>query len=139
MENSKRKSQRTRSHDPTSSMRIRGSIQIGEDAEKISIDFKPRTNSERRKRKKTNVTTVNPHFLPKIHSQRTLIIPRETKSKCNKIKLINLNFQEKLRRNMDGEPEIMMTSGFGSVICNNLPPEKLFEKPMVMSPMESRM
>ncbi|CAI2383642.1 unnamed protein product [Moneuplotes crassus] len=139
LEHSRKKPHRTRSHDPTSCMRIRGSIQVEENTQKFSIDFKPRTNSERRKRIRTDANVIKPNFLPKIHSQRTLIIPKEKKLKCNKIKLMNLNFQEKLKRNQDGKPEIVMEPHFQSALFNILPPGTPFDSHMVLSPMMSKM
>lgn len=91
----KKKEHRTRSHDPTSVMRFRGSIQPLQSNEKISVNYKKRTNSERKKRDKSNATMANSNFLPQIHSHRNLVIAPEMRVKQNK-KLSRNNVQKKM-------------------------------------------
>lgn len=153
----KSKKQRTRSHDPTSSLRIRGSIQAAEDNNQISVDCELRNNSERRQRKKSrNVTMLHQNHLPQIHSQRTLILP-DQHPRPSKFKLVNLNLNKKLKlqnknnlqnfqscqnlEHFENFEKMGVTAEFGQFnkyIKRQLPSSRLFEKVPILTPNESR-
>ena len=147
---SRNKEQRTRSHDPTSAIRFRSSIQPNEDSDKILVNVQLRTNSERKQRNQTNATVAHPHFLPQIHSQRTHFIIPKIISKVNLPQPNNLNFQRHSQgKAQEYRKELAITAKFGSVVMKNQNSHKFligtspsgicFEKSSVASPRENRL
>jgi hypothetical protein len=135
------KENRTRSHDPTISRRIRGSIQPGFDMNKISFDWNSRTNSERKLKRQTPATIGNNSFLPKIHSQRSIQYnPEEsTKKKLFMTKNWDILRQMTIVQNnhiqsLANVDKFGITANFGSNIGNRFKEEKI----SVASPKESR-